>query len=115
MKIGDKVAYDELLGVINGETTKSWKILFDNGEQKTVRKTSVTEINEAPVEEIPLHVDESEEKVEVVKENTDPVFYEPTKYKPSKNLKKRNLIIFGVIFLIMAAVGVFVASSVGVF
>jgi len=25
MKIGDKVAYDELLGVINGETTKVGK------------------------------------------------------------------------------------------
>ena len=63
MKVGDKVVVtyangDSFVGNINGQTEKSWKILFANGDQKTIRKT--TNIN--------LFVDVVEETEEAVEE-----------------------------------------------
>ena len=76
MKIGDRVTYlsgnDPLVGTITGETAKSWKILFDDGKQKTVRKTSIVsaentdpveEVVKEPVTEEPVATDVTEEPV----------------------------------------------------
>jgi hypothetical protein len=89
MKIGNRVLVtyangSELAGFINGETPKSWKIEFDNGDQKTVRKTSKIKI-----------LDKPEPVVEkpVVEESVKPEPYIPTKYEPSKKLKRKNLLI----------------------
>jgi hypothetical protein len=141
MKIGDKILVtysdgDQLVGLINGETAKSWKVLFDNGDQRTIRKTMTMEViedNPKPepvkevtqevtqedtiedevIEDVPQHVDESEGKEEDVPASVG--YHDPSKYTPSKSLKRKNLVIMGVIFVVAAAVAAFVLSSVGVF
>jgi len=139
MKLEDRVEVtyangSKFAGQINGETEKSWKIKFDNGDQKTVRKTTemkVLEVVETPVEEVvetPVEevvetpVEEVvetpvEEKISVTADEFleaagDIVGPEPTKYTPSKGLKKRNLIILGVIIVVMVAIGIIVTTAI---
>jgi len=117
MKIGDKILVtysngDQFAGRIYGETAKSWKVEFDDGDQRTIRKTMTIEVvdDPTPVEEV------VETPVEEVVE--EPVVTEPrqpTQYTPSKKLKRTNLIILAVVVLIVVAVGIFVVKSVGIF
>ena len=104
MELGNKVMVtysngDQFVGRINGETAESWKIEFDNGEQKTVRKTTTmeviddpeTEVDETPVETPAAPVEEvvsvtAEELVEAAEEGVGPIeeVKEPTKIRQMK-------------------------------
>ena len=123
MKLEDRVEVtyangSKFAGQINGETEKSWKIKFDNGDQKTVRKTTemkVLEVVETPVEEVvetPVEEKISVTADEFLEAAGDIVGPEPTKYTPSKGLKKRNLIILGVIIVVMVAIGIIVTTAI---
>jgi len=117
MKIGDKILVtysngDQVAGRIYGETTKSWKVEFDvDGDQRTIRKTMDIEVIDDPVT-----VEDETSVKEVVEEvKKDSVPYEPTKYTPSKKVKRGNVIILVGILLVMAAIGVAVVYGVGIF
>jgi len=110
MKIGDKVLVtysdgDQFAGRIYGETPKSWKIEFDDGTTRTVRKTTTMEVIDDPEAVV-------EEPVEEVVEETDP--YEPTKYEPSKKLKRKNVLILLIILLGAAAVAAALLYGIGI-
>ena len=114
MKIGDKVLVtysdgDQFVGRIYGETPKSWKIEFDDGTTRTVSKTTTMEVIDDPeaVVEEPV-----EEVVEEVVEETVP--YEPTKYEPSKKLKRKNVLILIGILLGAAAVAAAILYGIGI-
>ena len=127
MKIGDKILVtysngDQFAGRIFGETAKSWKVEFDNGDQRTIRKTMTMEVlpeNDVPeteekVEETPV-VEEPVEETPVVEEpveETKP--YEPTVYTPSKKIKRGNVLILIGILVVMAVVGALVLFGTGI-
>ena len=122
MKIGDKILVtysngDQFAGRIVGETPKSWKVEYDDGTKKTIRKTMDIEVIDDPVDFTEEEVDEVLEEIaesdENLAEETEP--YEPTKYEPSKKLKRKNLVILGVIILGIIALGAAVVFGVGLF
>ena len=102
MKIGDKILVtysdgDQFAGRIYGETAKSWKVEFDNGDKRTIRKTMTIDVipeDETVEEKVPV-----EEVVEEVVEEAVP--YEPTKYVPSKKLKRKNVSSSGITSIVI--------------
>lgn len=112
MKAGDKVLVtykdgDQFVGRITGETEKSWKIEFDDGNKKTIRKTMDIEVIDDPetvVDETPVE----EPAVEVPD-------YIPSHYAPSKRLKRKNLLIFLFIMAATVGIGLVIIKSVGLF
>jgi len=108
MKIGDKVLVtysngDQFVGRIFGETAKSWKVEFDDGDQRTIRKTMDIEVlNEDADDETPV-------VEEVVTEETKP--YEATVYTPTKRLKRNNLLILVGILAAAAVIAYFLVTA----
>jgi len=119
MKIGDKILVtysngDQVAGRIYGETAKSWKVEFDvDGDQRTIRKTMDIEVIDDPETEV--EEDEKECGDEAFWEAEVKVPYEPTKYTPSKKLKRGNVILLVGILLAMAAIGAVIVYGVGLF
>jgi len=116
MKIGDKILVtysngDQFAGRIYGETAKSWKVEFDSGDKRTIRKTMAIDVipeDETVEEKVPV-----EEVVEEVVEEAVP--YEPTKYVPSKKLKRKNVVILIGILLGAATVAALLLYGIGIF
>lgn len=126
MKIGDKILVtysngNQFAGMIVGETAKSWKVEFDNGDDRTIRKTMDIEVIDNPKTEVDELTDEQVDEVleeiaesdKELAEETEP--YEPTKYTPSKKVKRGNVIILVGILLAIAALGAAVVFGVGLF
>ncbi len=125
MKIGDRVIVSyadggKLFGAIFGETAKSWKIEFDSGDSKTVRKTTKIELvpavdEDAEAEEMVSVT--AEEFVEAAEENwteelNEPCCAEPTKYTPSKKLKSKNVLLLILLLAAAAGIGFLVVSAI---
>ncbi len=126
MKIGNKVLVtysngDQCAGSIVGETAKSWKVEFDSGDTRTIRKTMDIDILDT-VEDVnpkPEPVVEETVAEEVVHEDDcckdDPKPFEPTHYTPSKRLKRNNVIILVGILVAAAAVAYVLLTQLQIF
>jgi hypothetical protein len=123
MKIGDRVIVsyadgDQFFGGIFGETAKCWKIEFDNGDSKTVRKTTkielVPSVDETPEAEemVSVTAEEFVEAAEAVAELEEPCCAEPTKYTPSKKLKGKNVLLFILLLVAVVGIGFLVVSAI---
>ena len=128
MKVGDKILVtysdgDQFVGRIYGETEKSWRVEFDDGSKKTVRKTTDIQVINDP-ERISVTAEEMVEAAEAgvgpeetVEEHEcckDPVHYERKDYKPTKKVRRNNVLILLGILLVMAAIGAVVVWQTGV-
>ena len=119
MKVGDKILVtysdgDQFAGRIYGETEKSWRVEFDDGSKKTVRKTTDIQVIEDPE----MVAVSAEDFVAIAEEGVGPVEvpdYVPTHYTPSKRLKRKNLVILLFILAVAAVIGVVIVKSIGLF
>lgn len=103
LKVGDKVKVtysdgDQFLGRIVGETAKQWKVDFDGTGEKRVNKSTQVELVDDPKTE-----------------TKEVIHYTRKEYKPSKRVRRNNVLIFLGIMAVMAALGYAVVHLVGVF